>query len=180
MPDPHPTAELPRTRAAVRRGIVEGLHTGCQLYASIAGQPAADLALGDAHEAAIGRPAVAMNRDTIALWLSSTKPVVAALVMQLVEAGRLQIERPVADWIPEFAAEGKESITLRHLLTHTGGFRFVDVGWPETSWEEIIARISRAKLEARLGRRPEGRLSPLYELVHPGRTGAHRRRPAAA
>ena len=147
MPDALPLAELSRTLAVVQEGIAEGLHTGCQMFASIAGRPVADLALGDSREAAMGQSAVAMTTDSIALWLSSTKPVVAAVVMQLVESGRLELDRPVADWIPPFAAGGKESITLRHLLTHTGGFRAVDVGWPETTWDEIIARICRAKVE---------------------------------
>jgi CubicO group peptidase (beta-lactamase class C family) len=147
MSDDQKLSELTRTRAAIRGGIAEGLHTGCQLFASIAGQPVADLAMGDSREATIGQPAVAMTRDTIVLWLSSTKPVVAAVILQLVEAGRLELDRPVADSIPAFAAGGKESITLRHLLTHTGGFRYVDVGWPETGWDEIIARICRAKVE---------------------------------
>ena len=147
MPDPKPLAELTRTQAAIRRGMAEGLHTGAQLFASIAGQPVADLAMGDSREATIGQPAVAMTTDTVVLWLSSTKPVVAAVVMQLVENGSLELDRPVADWIPAFAAGGKESITIRHLLTHAGGFRYVDVGWPETSWDEIIARISAVKVE---------------------------------
>ncbi len=133
MTDAPQFADVPRTQAAIRRGIAEGLHTGCQLFASIAGRPVADLALGDGREAAIGQPAVAMTPATIALWLSSTKPVVAAVIMQLVEAGRLELDRPVADWIPAFAVGAKESITPRHLLTHTGGFRFVEIGWPESA-----------------------------------------------
>ena len=55
MPDAQPLAELTRTQAAIRRGMAEGLHTGAQLFASIAGQPVADLALGDSREATILR-----------------------------------------------------------------------------------------------------------------------------
>ncbi len=147
MSDAHLLSELTRTRATISRGIAEGLHTGCQLFATIAGRTVADLALGDRREATIGEPALPMVPETIVLWLSSTKPVVATAVLQLVEAGKLALDRPVADWLPKFAVEGKEAITIRHLLTHTGGFRHVHIGWPESSWEEIIVRICAARLE---------------------------------
>ena len=55
----------------------------------------------------------------------------------------------MARHIPEFAQGGKEAITIRHLLTHTGGFRLLDVGWPESSWDEILARICAARIEPR-------------------------------
>jgi CubicO group peptidase (beta-lactamase class C family) len=38
-------------------------------------------------------------------------------------------------------------VTIRHLLTHTAGVRWVEVGGPETPWKEIVARICAAKLE---------------------------------
>ena len=75
------------------------------------------------------------------LWLSSTKPTTAVALAQLWEQGLLDLDDPVARHIPEFAAQGKEGITLRHLLTHTAGLRMLDVGWPGDPWDEIIARI---------------------------------------
>jgi CubicO group peptidase (beta-lactamase class C family) len=42
-------------------------------------------------------------------------------VMQLVEAGRIDLNRPVAGYWPAFAANGKAEITVRQLLTHTSG-----------------------------------------------------------
>ncbi len=134
-------AELPRTRAAIERGIDECLHIGGQLYASIAGEPVGELVIG------ASRPGVPMSADTLVLWLSSTKPVVAATVLQLVERGRVELDRPVASYLPAFAAGGKQAITVRHLLIHTAGFRFVEPGWPESSWDEIIARLCGSRLE---------------------------------
>jgi beta-lactamase class C len=49
------------------------------------------------------------------------KPMTAAAVMLLVEAGRVSLDDPVASIIPEFAGEGRDAITLRQLLTHTSG-----------------------------------------------------------
>ena len=42
--------------------------------------------------------------------------------MQQVEAGRIDLDRTVASYIPAFAANGKRAVTVRQLLTHTSGF----------------------------------------------------------
>ena len=52
---------------------------------------------------------------------SITKLFTTTCVMRLVEQGRLALDEPTARWMPEFAAGGKEQVTLRHLLTHTSG-----------------------------------------------------------
>src|SRR2546429_5411172 len=101
----------------LKRGIDEGLHLGAQIYVSLDGKPVADDAVGEA------RPGVPMTRDSITHWWSSVKPVTAVAICQLWERGKLDVEDRVAKYIPEFAAGRKEPITIRHLLTHTGGFR---------------------------------------------------------
>jgi CubicO group peptidase (beta-lactamase class C family) len=52
---------------------------------------------------------------------SITKPMVVTALMQLVERGRAVLSDPVAEYIPEFAQNGKEGVTLWHLVTHTSG-----------------------------------------------------------
>ena len=52
---------------------------------------------------------------------SFTKVFVATLIMQQVERGRVMLSRPVADYIPQFATRGKETVTVRHLLAHASG-----------------------------------------------------------
>jgi CubicO group peptidase (beta-lactamase class C family) len=73
----------------------------------------------------------------------------AVALARLWEAGELGLDDPVARFLPEFAAGGKEGVTLRHLLTHTSGIRMLDVGWPRIPWDEVIAKIARRKLEPR-------------------------------
>ena len=64
----------------------------------------------------------AMTADTIFDIASLTKCLVTATaVMQLVEQGKLRLNDPVAAYLPEFARNGKENITLRMLLTHFSG-----------------------------------------------------------
>ncbi len=134
---------LPRTRSAIEEGIRNQLHLGAQLYVSLRGETVADAALGE------NRPGDPLTPDHLMLWLSSTKPLGAVAVAQLWERGRLELDDPVARHVPELAVHGKESITLRHLLTHTAGIRMLDVGWPDRSWEEIVAKISAMKPEPR-------------------------------
>ena len=73
--------------------------------------------------ARVVEPAAApMSADTIFDLASLTKVIATTpAIMQLVQAGRLDLDRPVADYWPAFAAEGKAAITLRQLLTHTSG-----------------------------------------------------------
>lgn len=134
---------LPRTREAIEAGIRHGLHLGTQIYVSRSGEPVADTALGEDH------PGSPLTREHLMLWLSSTKPVAAVAIAQLWERGRLELDDPVTRHIPDFAQNGKEGITIRHLLTHTGGIRMLDVGWPDKSWDEIIAKICAMRPEPR-------------------------------
>ena len=111
---------------------------------------------GVVYEGAFGRRKLpdgpAMTLDTV-FWIASmTKAVTSTAAMQLVEQGRLQLDQPIADVLPElrspqvlegFDASGAprlrpaaRPITLRHLLTHTAGFSY-DV------WNADIGRYMR-------------------------------------
>jgi SSS family transporter len=71
-----------------------------------------------------GKPSAAepMTEDTIFDMASLTKCLATATaIMQLYEAGKLQFDDPVAKYLPEFAANGKEKVTIRELLTHYSG-----------------------------------------------------------
>lgn len=63
----------------------------------------------------------AIKPDAIKRMASITKVFTATAVMKLVEDGKLWLEQPVKDLIPEFNTKAHEKITLWHLLTHTSG-----------------------------------------------------------
>ncbi|MGH9306491.1 MAG: serine hydrolase domain-containing protein [Acidimicrobiales bacterium] len=134
-----PTTPLDATLAVIEDGIAHGLHLGAQIYVSIDGEVVSDTALGQA------RPGQAMTTDSMVTWFSMTKPTVAVAVARCWEAGLLEIDDQVCRHVPEFAANGKEAVTIRHLLTHTGGFRSADQA--RGSWDEMIAATCAAKLE---------------------------------
>ncbi len=132
---------LPQTVALLDQGIADGLHRGAQLYVSRHGQALVDAAFGES------RLGVAMQPDTLTLWLSAGKPVTAVAIARLHEQGRLRFDDPVCQHLPEFATGGKEAITIAHLLTHTGGFRTADRIPENLGWDETLRRICETPLE---------------------------------
>jgi CubicO group peptidase (beta-lactamase class C family) len=63
-----------------------------------------------------------MTLDTIFDMASLTKPLTTATaIMQLYQKGKLAFDDPVAKYLPAFAANGKQDITIRELLTHYSG-----------------------------------------------------------
>jgi uncharacterized protein YbbC (DUF1343 family)/CubicO group peptidase (beta-lactamase class C family) len=106
---------------------------------------------GAAYHKAYGERAILparepMTEDTIFDAASLTKVIATTpSILLLLEAGKLQIDAPVANYIPEFAANGKDRITLRHLLTHTSGLRSGIPGSP--SWSGYKKGIELACAE---------------------------------
>lgn len=78
-----------------------------------------------------GSPALAL--DSIFPVLSMTKPVTATAAMLLVEDGKLSLNRPVVEYIPELCGKHTERILVHHLLTHTSGY-------PGGFAESLVAR----------------------------------------
>ncbi|MEM8495068.1 MAG: serine hydrolase domain-containing protein, partial [Planctomycetota bacterium] len=89
--------------ASVERGDAKGV----QACVSVGADVVFATAIG---EAARG---VAMRDETAVLWMSAGKPITAAAVATLVDAGRLDWDDPVCEWVPGFEQNGKEAITVR-------------------------------------------------------------------
>jgi CubicO group peptidase (beta-lactamase class C family) len=135
--------DLPRTRERIEAGIANGVHPGAQVCVERAGMQPIELAFGEA------RAGVPMTPESLTLWMSSCKPITAVAIAQLREAGSVDLDAPVADYLPEFAQGGKGEVRVRHVLTHTGGFRATPFRYPEDDWETSIAKLSAMPLEPR-------------------------------
>jgi serine-type D-Ala-D-Ala carboxypeptidase len=59
--------------------------------------------------------------ETLYDLASITKLFTTTAAIRLVEQGRLALDEPIAQWLPDFAEGGKQDVTLRQLLTHTSG-----------------------------------------------------------
>ena len=67
------------------------------------------------------------QRDTAAVIFSCSKGVLAVCAYRLVQAGRLDLDKPIATYWPEFAAAGKSAITVREAMSHRAGLAALDV-----------------------------------------------------
>lgn len=87
--------------------------------------------------------------DTLSLSFSTTKGVASTLLHVFADRGLIDYDTPVATYWPEFAAAGKEGITVRQILCHEGGLyaisEIVERGDEMLDWEQMIARLAAAK-----------------------------------
>lgn len=80
------------------------------------------------------------REDTIVNVFSCTKAVVSLAVLKLVEDGRISVNDKVSDHWPEFAANGKGDIEIRHLMSHTSGVS----GWDEPMTLEDLCDLPKS------------------------------------
>jgi CubicO group peptidase (beta-lactamase class C family) len=95
---------------------------GAALSVHLHGRPVVDLWGGVADPIANR----AWDRDTVQVLWSVSKGLVATCLAMLIDRGRLDPERPVCRYWPEFAAAGKGDVTVRQLLSHQAGLPFLD------------------------------------------------------
>jgi len=149
------TAELAldSVRQLFQAELRRGLETGVQLSVSYRGA-ATELAVGDN---GTGQP---MTSQTYVPWTCSSKPLGALAFAQAWEAGLLDLDTRVSAVLAEYAGGGKESVTVRDLLSHTTGLAdailalppgTAPVSTPEEFGELVWAVICAAPTELQPG-----------------------------
>ena len=114
---------------------------GAAVCVYLDGRPVVDL-WGGLADATDGRP---WESDTVTLVYSSTKGVTSVLVNLLVERGVLDPDATVAQYWPEFAANGKEAITVRQVVSHQAGLPYVvgDFTLDEAlAWDPVVRALA--------------------------------------
>jgi CubicO group peptidase (beta-lactamase class C family) len=124
-------------RDQFEKNFADGLEVGAAFAAYHRGEKVVDLWGGVADE----RSGRAWEEDTLVVVFSTTKGATAICANRLAEEGRLDVRAPVAEHWPEFAAAGKGTIPVEHLLSHRSGLAWVDA--PLTledalAWEPMI------------------------------------------
>jgi CubicO group peptidase (beta-lactamase class C family) len=103
--------------------LESGEDLGASLAVNIDGEMVVDLWGGWADEARTAP----WTENTIANVFSTTKTMTALAALELVDRGELDLDAAIAKYWPEFAAQSKEGIKVRHLLAHTSGVS----GWDQ-------------------------------------------------
>lgn len=128
--------------------LAEKLESGEELGASIAvdvdGKTVVDIWGGYSDEG----KTTPWTRNTITNVWSSTKAMAALATLVQVSRGKLNLDEPVATYWPEFAANGKSDIMVRHLLSHTAGLSAWEVIDSHTdTWDSELA-VRRLAVQA--------------------------------
>ncbi|CAM5289354.1 Serine hydrolase OS=Streptomyces tendae OX=1932 GN=GUR47_35790 PE=4 SV=1 [Streptomyces tendae] len=84
---------------------------------------------------------IPMAKDTVFDLASISKLFTSILAVQQLERGALELEAAVASYLPDFARAGKQDMTIRHLLTHTSGFRAWIPLYAAPTYEEKIQLV---------------------------------------
>jgi uncharacterized protein YbbC (DUF1343 family) len=105
----------------LKDAVKKGLAPGAVLIVGHDGQVVYRKAFGSRALEPVQEP---MTLDTIFDMASLTKVIATtSSVMHMVELGQVKLNDPVAKYIPDFAQNGKEEVTVRQLLTHYSGLR---------------------------------------------------------
>ncbi|GAA2830577.1 serine hydrolase domain-containing protein [Crossiella cryophila] len=128
-------------RDAFLANFTDGPDVGAAVTVYQRGQKVVDL-WGGVADVDTGR---AWDQDTIQLVFSTTKGVTATIAHLLVQRGELDLDAPVAQYWPEFAAAGKQDIPVRWLLTHQAGLAMPERKFPLAwlaEWDPIVAQLA--------------------------------------
>jgi CubicO group peptidase (beta-lactamase class C family) len=129
----------------VKRELAQSLNSGEELGASIALDLDGDVVIdmwGGYRDEAHTQP---WDADTITNVWSTTKTVTSLAALMLVDRGQLDVDAPVAQYWPEFAAAGKEGVLVRHLMSHMSGVSGLDqpaVVEDLYDWDKSTARFA--------------------------------------
>ena len=130
---------IARVQALLDSYVVSGKTSGIVVAVGQDGAPPVFLSAG---RIGTSSDAPAAGPDTLWRIYSMTKPITAIAAMILVEEGRLKLDQPVGDFLPEWremrviddpagslaSHPARHPITIRHLLTHTGGLTYQFMG----------------------------------------------------
>ena len=153
--------------AGIKRFYESGLEkngiVGSSLYLIKNGEVAGHDFYGTARRAS----QQSVDENTTFHWASITKTFTAIAIMQLRDRGRLKLDDPVIKYVPELSVIHDswgpvDAITVRHLLSHSGGFRSATWPWggdkpwhpfEPTKWSQIVAMLPYTDVEFKPGSR---------------------------
>jgi CubicO group peptidase (beta-lactamase class C family) len=137
----NPTFE--RVADAFAANFVDNREVGAACAVYVGGEPVVDIWGGSAEI----EQQRAWEQDTLVCVFSTTKGVAAVCANQLIELGRLDPEAPIAEYWPEFAANGKASIPVKWALSHRAGLADLQAALTldeVAAWDPVVEAIAAA------------------------------------
>jgi CubicO group peptidase (beta-lactamase class C family) len=134
-------ARFARVRDTFASLFSDPAEVGGAVCITVDGRPVVDLWGGHA-DAARTRP---WTRDTLVNVFSTSKGLTALCLHQLVDAGRIDLDAPVARYWPEFAQAGKGTLPVRQLLDHSAGLAAVEKTLPPAAmydWDAMTGALA--------------------------------------
>src|ERR1700733_2909037 len=128
-------------RGALARNLDSGEELGASIVVDIDGDVVVDLWGGFRDQART----VPWTEDTITNVWSSTKTITSLAALMLVDRGELDVDAPVARYWPESAAQGKQDVLVRQLMSHSSGVSGLDqpaVADDLYDWETATSRLA--------------------------------------
>jgi len=120
------------------REIREGVLPACQLAIARDGKIGAMGTFGRAVQGSVEKPA---TNETFFDIMSCTKAITSSALWILIQEGKVKAQDTAAKFIPEFSANGKEAVTIEHLLTHTSAIPTAPGAQKE--WGDKPRRLAR-------------------------------------
>ncbi len=128
-------------REAFSANFEKGLECGASVAVTRDGEFVVDLWAGDA-----GPGAGPWQKDTIVNVYSTTKTMAAMSILLLADRGVIDLDAPVARYWPEFAQNGKEGITVSHVMSHSAGLSGFSPPLENIEllydWEAVCSRLA--------------------------------------
>lgn len=123
----HCDPQFEPVRAAFASNFAQGAEVGASVAVTLDGKCVVDLWAGNAADGQGEQAASPWQENTIVNVYSTTKTMAGLCMLMLADRGQLDFDAPVATYWPEFAANGKEGVLVRHVMGHTAGLS----GWDE-------------------------------------------------
>lgn len=126
------------------KSIESGFELGAAITLEIEGETVIDLWGGHQDK----ERNKAWREDTIVNVFSTTKGIAAICLLQLIEKGELDLEKPVCNYWPEFGQNGKETIPIKYLFCHKSGLcgiREPLISGSFSNWELICNELAKQK-----------------------------------
>ncbi len=127
-------------RDAFATNFAADLEVGASVAVTVDGKPVVDLWAGDASPD--GTP---WAEDTIVNVYSTTKTMAALSVLMCADRGLVDFDAPVADYWPEFAANGKGGVLVKQVMSHSSGVSGFDPPVASTDiydWDATVAHLA--------------------------------------